>query len=216
MNNMITKQKTKEEVLSEIKGRLIAVIRNDDFEQAKLICETIIKSGITTIEVTFSVKGAELLVEVLKETFPDALIGAGTVLTEKQAELAILHKADFIVSPCIVEEVGSYCREQDVFCSMGAATPTEVYNSYLAGSDVVKLFPGDCLSPNLIKDIKAPMPFIEMMPTGGVNDKNVKLWFDSGAYAIGFGGYLTKGITASNLEVLKERCKKLIEASKGE
>ena len=196
MNNMITKQKTKEEVLREIKGRLIAVIRNDDFEQAKLICETIIKSGITTIEVTF--------------------IGAGTVLTEKQAELAILHKADFIVSPCIVEEVGSYCREQDVFCSMGAATPTEVYNSYLAGSDVVKLFPGDCLSPNLIKDIKAPMPFIEMMPTGGVNDKNVKLWFDSGAYAIGFGGYLTKGITASNLEVLKERCKKLIEASKGE
>src|SRR5699024_8127965 len=97
--------------------------------------------------------------------------------------------------PCVVEEVGAYCKEHDIFCSLGAATPTEALHSYRAGSDVVKLFPGDCLSPKMMKGIKAPMPFIDMMPTGGVDDTNVKEWFQAGAFATGFGGYLTKGIT---------------------
>jgi 2-dehydro-3-deoxyphosphogluconate aldolase / (4S)-4-hydroxy-2-oxoglutarate aldolase len=204
----------KKEVKELMKGKLIAVIRGNDLEEARLICKTLVESGITTLEVTFSLTGAEKLIKRLKEELPNALIGAGTVLTKEQAELAVSNGADFIVSPCIVEEVGAYCKENDVFCSMGAATPTEAYNSYLAGSDVVKLFPGDCLSMKMIKGIKAPMPFIEMMPTGGVDDKNVKEWFENGAYAAGFGGYLTKGINTSNLNVLKERCEKLINAAK--
>lgn len=204
----------KEEVKKLMKGKLIAVIRGNDLEEAKLICKTLIESGITTLEITFSLPGAEKLISQLKKEFSKALIGAGTVLSKEQAELAAINGADFIVSPCIVEEVGAYCREKDIFCSMGAATPTEAYNSYLAGSDVVKLFPGDCISMKMIKGIKAPMPFIEMMPTGGVDDKNVKEWFENGAYAIGFGGYLTRGINSSNLDLLKERCEKLIKAAK--
>ncbi|WP_235829590.1 bifunctional 4-hydroxy-2-oxoglutarate aldolase/2-dehydro-3-deoxy-phosphogluconate aldolase [Clostridium nigeriense] len=204
----------KQEVKKLLKGKLIAVIRGEDLEEAKLICKTIIESGITTLEITFSLPRAEKLIKELKNEMPHALIGAGTVLNKGQAELAVANGADFIVSPCIVKEVGDYCKEKDVFCSMGAATPTEAYDSYLAGSDVVKLFPGDCLSMKMIKGIKAPMPFIEMMPTGGVDDKNVKEWFESGAYAIGFGGYLTKGINSSNLGLLKERCKILINAAK--
>lgn len=203
----------KEEVKKLMKGKLIAVIRGNDLEEARLICKTLVESGITSLEITFSLPGAEKLIYQLKEEFPKALIGAGTVLSKGQAVLAISNGADFIVSPCIVEEVGAYCREKDIFCSMGAATPTEVYNSYLAGSDVVKLFPGDCISMSMIKGIKAPMPFIEMMPTGGVDDKNVKKWFENGAYATGFGGYLTKGINLSNLDLLRERCKKLIKAA---
>lgn len=203
----------KEEVKKLMKGKLIAVIRGNDVEEAKLICKTLIESGITTLEITFSLPDAEKLINQLKKEFSNAIIGAGTVLSKGQAELAAINGADFIVSPCIVEEVGAYCREKDIFCSMGAATPTEAYNSYLAGSDVVKLFPGDCISMKMIKGIKAPMPFIEMMPTGGVDDKNVKEWFENGAYAIGFGGYLTKGITSSNLDLLRERCEKLIKAA---
>lgn len=203
----------KEEVKKLMKGKLIAVIRGNDLEEARLICKTLVESGITSLEITFSLLGAEKLICQLKEEFPKALIGAGTVLSKGQAVLAISNGADFIVSPCIVEEVGAYCREKDIFCSMGASTPTEAYNSYLAGSDVVKLFPGDCISMSIIKGIKAPMPFIEMMPTGGVDDKNVKEWFENGAYAAGFGGYLTKGINSSNLDLLRERCKKLIKAA---
>ena len=204
----------KEEVKKLMKGKLIAVIRGNDLEEARLICKTIVESGITTLEITFSLPGAEKLICQLKEELPNAIIGAGTVLSKGQAELATNNGADFIVSPCIVEEVGAYCKEKDIFCSMGAATPTEAYNSYLSGSDVVKLFPGDCISMKMIKGIKAPMPFIEMMPTGGVDDKNLKEWFENGAYAIGFGGYLTKGITSSNLDLLKERCENLINATK--
>ena len=204
----------KEEVKKLLKGKLIAVIRGNDIEEAKVICKTIIEAGITTLEITFSLPKAEKLIGELKKEFPNALIGAGTVLNKEQAGLAVENGADFVVSPCIVKEVGEYCKEKDVFCSLGAATPTEAYDSYLAGSDVVKLFPGDCLSMKLIKGIKAPMPFIDIMPTGGVDDKNVKEWFESGAYAIGFGGYLTKGINTSNLEVLKERCETLLSAAK--
>ena len=204
----------KQEVKTLMKGKLIAVIRGSNIEEAKLICKTLVESGITTLEITFSLPKAEELIKELKNEMPNALIGAGTVLNKEQAELAVVNGADFIVSPCIVEEVGAYCRQKDIFCSMGAATPTEAYKSYLAGSDVVKLFPGDCISMKMIQGIKAPMPFIEMMPTGGVDDKNVKEWFKSGAFSIGFGGYLTKGINSSNLNLLKERCEKLINACK--
>ncbi|BCZ49096.1 2-keto-3-deoxy-phosphogluconate aldolase [Clostridium gelidum] len=204
----------KAEVKKLMKGKLIAVIRGNDLAEAKVICKTLVESGITSLEITFSLQGAEKLISELKKECPKALIGAGTVLTKKQAELAAINGADFIVSPCIIKEVGAYCKEHDIFCSMGAATPTEAYESYMAGSDVVKLFPGDCLSPKMIKNIQAPMPFIEIMPTGGVDDTNVKNWFESGAYAAGFGGYLTKGITSSNLDLLKERCEKLINANK--
>lgn len=205
---------SKHEVKELMRGKLIAVIRGNDLKEAKLICKTLIESGITTLEITFSLPEAEKLIRELKNEIPESLIGAGTVLTKEQAKLAIDNGADFVVSPCIVEEVGAYCKEVDVFCSMGSATPTEAYNSYLAGSDVVKLFPGDCISMSMIKGIKAPMPFIEMMPTGGVDDKNVKEWFNSGAFSIGFGGYLTKGINSSNLDLLRERCEKLINATK--
>lgn len=202
----------KSEVKNLMKGKLIAVIRVEDPNEAKIICRTIVESGIDTLEITFSVKDAEKLIHDLKKELPEAMIGAGTVLAKEQAELAYKNGADFIVSPCIVEEVGAYCKEHDIFCSMGAATPTEALHSYQAGSDVVKLFPGDCLSPKMIKGIKAPMPFIDMMPTGGVDDTNVKEWFKNGAYAAGFGGYLTSGINLSNLDELKRRCQKLLNA----
>ena len=197
-----------------IKGKLIAVIRHEDLDTAKVICHTIMESGIDTLEITFSVNHAEKLISELKKELPEAIVGAGTVLSRKQAELAVENGADFIVSPCIVEEVAEYCRENDVFCSLGAATPTEVFRAYKLGCDVVKLFPGDCLPPNMIKGIKAPMPFVELMPTGGVDETNVKTWFKSGAYAAGFGGYLTRGIDKTNLDLLRERCEKLIAASR--
>jgi Entner-Doudoroff aldolase len=202
----------KQQVKEMLRGKLIAVIRNEDVETAKAICHTLVESGITTLEITFSVKDAPQLIKELREELPEALIGAGTVLNQEQAVQAHKSGAAFIVSPCIVEEVGNYCKEHAICCSLGAATPTEVYKAYQLGCDIVKLFPGDCLSPNLIKGIKAPMPFIEMMPTGGVDDNNVKTWFEAGAYATGFGGYLTKGITKDNLDVLRERCTKLLAA----
>lgn len=197
-----------------LRNKIISVIRCDDFSTAKLICNTIIQSGIEVLEITFSVKDAPKLINELKKENPNTLIGAGTVLEVEQAQEALENGADFIVSPCIVEEVGAFCKANNVFCAMGAATATEAYNSYKHGSDVVKLFPGEYINPGIVKSIKAPMPFIDMMPTGGVDHNNIKSWFDKGAFAVGVGGYLTKGIDETNLDVLKSRCEMLINASK--
>ena len=202
----------KKVIKEALKGKLIAVIRNENKDTAKAVCKTLAASGIDVLEITFSVQGAELLIKELKAELPQAMIGAGTVLTREQAQLAKQNGADFIVSPCIVEEVAKYCIEEDILCSLGAATPTEVLRAYQLGCQIVKLFPGDCLSPKMIKAIKAPMPFVEMMPSGGVDDTNVKEWFQAGAYAAGFGGYLTKGIDETNLDLLMERCKRLLKA----
>lgn len=203
---------TRQEVKAHIKGKLIAVIRNEDESFAKRICHTITESGIDILEVTFSVKNAHRLIADLKKELPGILIGAGTVLNRGQAKLAYESGADFIVAPCVIEEVAAYCKEKEIFFCLGAATPTEVLHAYNLGSEVVKLFPGDCIPKEMIKAIKAPMPFIEIMPTGGVDDSNIKDWFDYGAYAVGIGGYLTKGITNLNLHELKDRCRKLIQA----
>ncbi|TDT62886.1 2-keto-3-deoxy-phosphogluconate aldolase [Fonticella tunisiensis] len=172
-----------------------------------MISKTIINSGIDALEVTFTVKGAPELIKELKAESSGVIIGAGTVLTVVQAEDALKAGADFIVSPCIIEEVGAFFRERGIFCSMAAGTSTEVYNSYNHGSDVVKLFPGEYMNPGIIKAIKAPMPFIDIMPTGGVDHKNIKSWFDNGAFAIGVGGYLTKNIDENNLDILNPDAK---------
>lgn len=200
-------------VKEKLRNKIIAVIRCDNFEMAKLISKTIIESGITALEITFTVKGAPKLIKELKSENPDALIGAGTVLTIDEADDALKSGADFIVSPCTIEEIGSFCRENNIFCSMAAATSTEAFNSYKNGSDVVKLFPGEFIDSRIIKSIKAPMPFLDMMPTGGVDHNNIKTWFDNGAFAVGVGGYLTKGIDETNLDILKARCEKLINAA---
>jgi len=213
-NKIIFKEQfmNKEIIKEKLRGKIISVIRCEDFNIAKVISKTIIASGIDALEITFTVKDAIKLISELKSEFPETLIGAGTILNSKQCKDAKEAGADFIVSPCTIAEVGSFCKENNIFCSMAAATSTEAYNSYKLGSDVVKLFPGEYINSGIIKAIQAPMPFIEFMPTGGVDNTNIKDWFTKGTFAVGVGGHLTKGIDENNLELLKERCETLIKA----
>jgi len=203
----------RKDIKAELKHRIIAVIRVFDYDLAKSICKAIIEEGINVLEITFTVDRAADLISQLKRDYPDALIGAGTVLNKEQAKSALENHADFIVSPCIITEVADFCNDVDIFFSMGAATPTEALTAYNLGCDLVKLFPGETLSPSLIKAIKAPLPFIDMMPTGGVDDETIVSWFENGAYAVGVGGYLTKNIAVSNLDELKNRCRRLLHAN---
>ena len=127
----------KTEAKEKLRHKIIAVIRCSNIDLAEMISKTIIKSGINAIEVTFSVENAAALIKKLKNDYPEAVIGAGTVTNKEQAEAALESDADFIVSPCIIPEVGKFCKEKDVFCSMAGTTSTEVYNSFISGSDVV-------------------------------------------------------------------------------
>ena len=202
----------KVETKKRLKNNVVAIIRCQDPELAENLAKTVIQCGIEAVEVTFTVQGAGDVIARLRKDCPQALIGAGTVLEKAQVKEALDKGAEFVVTPCIIEEIGVMCRDLDVFCSMAATTSSEVYHSYRAGSDVVKLFPGEFLSPSLIKALRGPFPFIDFMPTGGITPTNIKEWFNNGALAVGAGGYLTQGITSDNLGLLRERCSKLLNS----
>lgn len=205
---------TKNEVKEKMQGSVVAVIRCSACELAEKVSKRLIADGIKAIEVTYSVKDAGKVIKNLKEQFPDSLIGAGTVLSLEEAKEAISYGADFIVSPCIVEEVCDYCVKNDVCCSQGVATPTEAFKAYKMGADIIKLFPGSAFGPSYIKELKGPFPFMNFMPTGGVSESNIKEWFDNGVVAVGLGGYFTKNITEDNLADIDVRVKKIFDALK--
>jgi len=202
------------EIKNKIKGKAIAVIRADTTELAEQISETVLKNGINIVEITFTVKGASEIIRNLRKRFPDFIIGAGTITRLDQAKSALDAGAQFIVSPCVIEEIGDFCKAENVFCSLGAQTPTEVYKAYIYGEDVVKLFPGELFNPSIIKILHGPFPYIDFMPTGGISKENAKAWLDSGAFALGVGGHLTGGIDAGNLDLLAMRVKELLESLK--
>lgn len=204
----------KNKIKEKMRNQAIAVVRCSEFSLAEEISKRLIADGIKAIEITYSVKDAGKLIENLKKQFPVSLIGAGTVLTLDQAKEAVNYGADFIVSPCIIDEVCDYCVKNDICCSQGAATPTEAYKAYKMGADIVKIFPGSAFGPSYIKELKGPFPFMNFMPTGGVSEKNVKEWFDNGVFAVGLGGYFTKNITKDNLEEIDIRVKKIFDALK--
>lgn len=202
MNKSIIKEK--------LKGSIIAVIRCNDAKLAEIMSEVIIQKGIKAVEITYTIENASSVIYELKKNFHSVLIGAGTILELFQAEEAIKSGADFIVTPCIVENIANHCLKNDIFCSMAASTTTEIYNAYKIGADIIKLFPGEYLNPSIIKSLRGPFPFVEFMPTGGIDDKNINEWFNNGAYAVGVGGYLTNGVNFNNLKLLEDRVDKLI------
>ena len=144
-----------------------------------MISEACVKGGIQGIEVTFTVQSAD---EVIKElvsvykTNEKVVIGAGTVLDATTARIAILAGAQFIVSPAFDEETAKLCNLYQIPYMPGCMTITEMKTALEAGVDIVKLFPGNAFGPGFIKAVKAPLPQVNIMPTGGVSLDNVEEW----------------------------------------
>jgi len=197
----------KDKALKDLKNDIVAVIRIKDTNLARLVTEEVIKNGFKFIELTLSIDNAESLITEMKEKYKDAYIGAGTVLSVEDCQKVIKAGADFVVSPCINTDVIETCINQDILCLPGAATPTEINNCYNLGAKIVKVFPGETLGPAFIKNVKAPMPFVECMPSGGVDLDNIDKWFASGAYAVSVGSALYSGINESNLHEIGDRAR---------
>lgn len=182
-------------ILSKIKKNgLVAVVRGVNDTDAIAISKKIIEGGIKTIEVTFSTKFADSAIKSLSieyENNNDVLIGAGTVLDDITARIAILNGAKFIVSPHFDKNISTVCNRYSIPYLAGCGSVTEVINAIENGSDVVKIFPGGILGANFIKDVHGPIPYANMMPSGGVNIDNIDKWIQNGAYAIGIGSALT-------------------------
>lgn len=200
----------REKVKEGIYKGIIGVIRIKDYNLAKTVSETLIKKGFHGIELTMTINDAPRLIKEMKELYPDNIIGAGTILDEKQCVEVIENGADFVVSPCMVKEVAEVCNNHEVLCMLGASTPSEMLEAYKLGCSVVKAFPGNLLKPRFIKDIKAPMPFIEVMPSGGVSLENISEWFENGAYAVSVGSAVYSGINEDNIQELEERADKYL------
>ncbi len=194
--------RTKEQILSAIEeSAMVAVVRGETSEQAMEIVEKCIAGGIKAVELTFTVPFAHRVIEDLARKYGDQIIlGAGTVLDSETARIAILSGAEFIVSPHFNEGVVKCCNRYRKASMQGILTITEAVTAMEAGTDVLKLFPGELFGPAFIKAIKGPLPYARIMPTGGVSVDNVAEWIKAGAVAVGAGSSLMKGDVKANAE----------------
>ena len=171
---------------------IIAVVRGASKEEALQASRAVIAGGITGIELTFTVPQADELIRELVAEYQDeaVLIGAGTVLDATTARLAIMAGAAFIVSPNFDEATAKICNLYQVPYLPGCMTITEMKTALESGVDIIKLFPGNAFGPKIVAAFKAPMPHLNIMPTGGVGLENMEEWLNAGVTAIGVGGNL--------------------------
>lgn len=204
----------KYEVLKRIeKVGIVAVVRAENSERAKSVALACMDGGIDSIEITFTVPGAQKVIESLTEEFGDSLlVGAGTVLDSITARIAILAGAKYIVSPSFDLETAKLCNRYQVPYMPGCMTLTEMIQAMEAGVDIIKVFPGSAFGPDFIKAIKGPLPHASFMPTGGVSLDNVDKWIKNGCIAVGVGGNLTKGTREDMTKTAKEFVAKISEA----
>jgi 2-dehydro-3-deoxyphosphogluconate aldolase/(4S)-4-hydroxy-2-oxoglutarate aldolase len=191
----------KEEVRRRIvEVGIVPVVRASSAALALSAARAVSAGGIPIVEVTMTVPGAiGVIAELSRSMGGELLIGAGTVLDPETARQCLDAGAQFIVSPGFVAETVRFLTQAGVLVMAGALTPTEVIAAWSAGSDFVKIFPcGSVGGPSYIKALKAALPQIPMIPTGGVNLTTAGPFLKAGAAAIGVGGEL---ITADHGEI---------------
>jgi 2-dehydro-3-deoxyphosphogluconate aldolase / (4S)-4-hydroxy-2-oxoglutarate aldolase len=170
---------------------VIAVIRTDRREQVLPVAEALIAGGLTAIEITMTTPDAIGAIREASEKLGDrALMGAGTVLDPTACRAAMAAGAQYIVSPICRPELTLIAHSAQGLMIMGAYTPTEVQLAHETGADFVKLFPADALGLAYIKALRAPLPHLRIIPTGGVDVNNVAEYFRAGCPAVGVGSSL--------------------------
>lgn len=203
----------KEKVITKITDvGVVAVVRAESSDQAIRIADACIEGGIPAIELTFTVPRAHKVIEDLaaKYSHGEIILGAGTVMDPETARIAILSGAEYVVSPYFNANTVKTCNRYRVPCMPGAMTIKEVVEAMEAGADIVKIFPGDLFGPKIIKDIKGPIPYAKMMPTGGVDIDNVHEWINAGAVAVGTGSSLTKGAKTGDYAAVTATAKQFV------
>ena len=167
---------------------ILGILRGIKPDSIEPLTQTIISSGLQTIEITMNTPGAaELIQKMVKAAQGKLTIGAGTVLTMDDLKSALKAGATFIVLPVLIPEVVGFCVKKKIPVFPGALTPQEIYNAWRAGATMVKVFPAKFFGPAYFKEVKAPLQDIELLACGGVNADNIQSFFTSGASAVAFG-----------------------------
>lgn len=172
-------------------AKIIAVIRAKSADQVPHIAEALVSGGVTGIEVTTSTpEFARAIRETRAALGTSAFVGAGTLMTETQAGAAIDAGAEFLVSPVLRAGLVPVALAADTPLLLGAYTPTECQAAHELGADFVKLFPADTLGPAYVRALRAPMPHLRIVPTGGVTVENIGEFLRAGCVAVGVGSSL--------------------------
>lgn len=209
--------RSKSDILSRLTNPgIIAVVRAKRADQIIPLAEALVAGGIIAVEVTMTTPDAIAAIRGAKQKLGDrALIGVGTVLDAATCRAAIEAGAEFVVSPIVRPELVPICHGANVPVMLGAYTPTEAQLAHEAGADFVKIFPADGLGPNYIKSLRAPLPHLRIVPTGGVDVSNIADFLKAGCAAVGAGGSLVsaKILETDNWPELTRLAKEFVSAA---
>jgi 2-dehydro-3-deoxyphosphogluconate aldolase/(4S)-4-hydroxy-2-oxoglutarate aldolase len=194
---------------------LVPVVRAQSAAEAVQAVDAIRAGGIDVLEITMTVPDAvPLIAQVARQLGKEAVVGAGTVLDAETARAVILAGAQFVVTPTLKAETIACCKRYGVPVFPGALTPTEVLTAWEAGADMVKVFPCSALGgASYIKALKAPLPQVDLVPTGGVNLETAADFIKAGSAALGVGADLVdlKALREGRAAVVTERARKLVD-----
>lgn len=172
---------------------IVPVVKLTDVEKAEKLAEALRAGGINCAEITFRAPNAEIAIKKILKKYPDMIVGAGTVLDLREAELAVSAGAKFIVSPGLKEQILQYAAEQNVLAVPGCITPTEIQRALDFELEVVKFFPAEQFGGlGTIKALSAPFPQIRFMPTGGISLANLKQYLHEKAVLACGGTFMVK------------------------
>jgi 2-dehydro-3-deoxyphosphogluconate aldolase/(4S)-4-hydroxy-2-oxoglutarate aldolase len=170
---------------------IVAVLRASDAGRFERVAEVLVEAGVTCVEFTLTARGAVEALRRFAARMPAGVtLGAGTVLEPEIADAAIDAGASYLVSPTVGLDVIERARRRGVAALPGAFTPTEILRAWRAGADAVKLFPASVGGPAYLRAVKAPLPEVPLVPTGGVGLEEIGRYLDAGALAVGLGGPL--------------------------
>ena len=204
-----------------LQARMVAILRLDDLSTAIPIAESLFHAGVRALEFTLTNSNTPAVVRRIRNESPNlrsgnAVIGIGSVRSLDEAKIAIDSGAQFVVSPITSVTIIDYCKQNKVTVCPGAYTPTEIAMSWDAGADIVKVFPARNLGANYIRDVLAPMPYLKLMPTGGVDLNNIASYFAAGAVAVGIGSQLLdpEAIRNQDWEKIQQAAAQYVQASR--
>jgi 2-dehydro-3-deoxyphosphogluconate aldolase/(4S)-4-hydroxy-2-oxoglutarate aldolase len=193
---------------------IVGIVRNVTFDDIKQILPVYIESGLSTIEITMNTPSAKEIIRYAIDNYEGKLnIGAGTVCTSSDLKEALSAGAQFIVTPVVSKKIIRRCVKDEIPIFPGAFTPTEIYKAWELGASMVKVYPASFMGPDYIKDIKAPLNQIKLLPTGGVSLDNLAEFMKAGADGLGIGGQLFDKICIKNkdMNALKNHFKKFVK-----
>lgn len=214
---------SKFEVLQKLYStRLVPLFYESDTDKAIAIATACYEGGARLLEFInrgdFAHEVFAELVKHCRKHLPEMAVGVGSLQDAASTALFLQCGADFVVTPCFQEDIACICNRRAVPWISGCATLTEMSRALEAGAEVVKLFPGELLGPAFVKGALAPMPWLQIMPTGGVEptDESLRDWFGSGVVAVGMGSKLI-GRDAAPEEITQKVafCLQTIQALKG-